>query len=235
MSPQTWQQYQEDTAAFFRELGMDAHVGQTLTGVRTSHAVDVAVRGHHVGFDTLWIVECKHWATPVSKLHVLALREIVTDLGADRGLLMAENGYQSGAFEAARLTNVRLTSLAQLRVDASHDVLMMRVGELQDRVDDYRRRYWHMTKEFRIAHGLRPPVPVSGYSAIMVMDACHSLLAAAARGRHPSDPDLATTVAFADVLSEPFTLGGVVATVEKTLAEVQAKLVAAEGAPGWPG
>jgi hypothetical protein len=35
--------------------------------------------------DIVWIVECKHWKTAVSKLHVLDLREIVSDIGADRG------------------------------------------------------------------------------------------------------------------------------------------------------
>jgi hypothetical protein len=37
---------------------------------------------------------------------VLALRQIVTDVGADRGILLSEKGFQSGAVEAATLTNV---------------------------------------------------------------------------------------------------------------------------------
>src|SRR5215469_13423487 len=35
------------------------------------------------------------------KLHVLALREIVTDFGTDRGILVSESGFQAGAVEAA--------------------------------------------------------------------------------------------------------------------------------------
>uniref|UniRef100_UPI00214D0BDC restriction endonuclease n=1 Tax=Klebsiella pneumoniae TaxID=573 RepID=UPI00214D0BDC len=42
--------------------------------------------------DIIWLVECKHWKNPVSKLHVLALREIVTEIGADRGILLSESG-----------------------------------------------------------------------------------------------------------------------------------------------
>ncbi len=41
---------------------------------------DVVVRSKHVGFEILWLVECKHWKSPVTKLHVLGLREIVNDL-----------------------------------------------------------------------------------------------------------------------------------------------------------
>jgi restriction endonuclease len=114
-----WSDYQEEVAKFFRSIGLQADTNVTLKGVRTSHDIDVVVRSNHVGFDLLWLVECKHWKTAVSKLHVLALREIVSDLGADRGILMAESGFQSGAQEAARLTNVQLTSLAELKVTAS--------------------------------------------------------------------------------------------------------------------
>lgn len=77
-----WREYQEETAEFFRSLGLTAETDVTLTGVRTTHDVDVVVRSKHVGFEVLWLVECKHWKSPVTKLHVLGLREIVSDLGA---------------------------------------------------------------------------------------------------------------------------------------------------------
>src|SRR5690349_4327718 len=85
-----WKDYQQEAAEFFRSLGMSAHVDVTLQGARTTHDVDVVVRSKHIGFEVLWLVECKHWKSPVSKLHVLGLREIVSDLGADRGILLCE-------------------------------------------------------------------------------------------------------------------------------------------------
>src|SRR5229473_2440209 len=110
-----WKEYQEEAAAFFRTLGLEARTDVSLRGVRTNHDVDVLVQSHHIGFDVTWIIECKYWKNPVSKLHVLALREIVTDLGADRGILLSEGGFQSGAIEAATLTNVHVTSLLDVR------------------------------------------------------------------------------------------------------------------------
>lgn len=89
-----WQNYQEQAAAFFRSLGMDAKTDVTVQGIRTTHDVDVLVKSRHVGFDVTWIVECKCWQNPVNKLHVLALREIVADTGADRGILLSERGFQ---------------------------------------------------------------------------------------------------------------------------------------------
>ena len=150
----TWQEYQEEAAEFFRSIGLEATTNHTVQGVRTKHAIDVYVKSHHVGFDIVWIVECKHWNTPVSKLHVLALREIVAELGVDRGILLCEAGFQSGALEAATLTNVHPTSLATLRGTASAEVTAMRVRELYDRIEACRVRYWDIPKGARIAAGL---------------------------------------------------------------------------------
>lgn len=98
-----WFNYQEEAAAFFRGLGLDAQTNVTVQGVRTQHDIDVLVKMHHVGFDVTWVIECKHWKSKVSKLHVAGLRTIVQEIGADRGILLCEAGFQSGAIEAAQL------------------------------------------------------------------------------------------------------------------------------------
>jgi hypothetical protein len=184
-----WNEYQEECAAFFQSLGLDAQTNVTVRGVRTTHEVDVLVKSHHVGFDITWIVECKHWQRSVSKLHVLALREIVADVGADRGILLSEAGFQSGAIEAATLTNVRVTSLSDLRGTASFEIVSMRLRELFDRVELCRERYWEISKEERIKYGLRPPVGTGGYSSITVMDLARDLLTKAFRGVYPITSD----------------------------------------------
>jgi hypothetical protein len=37
----TWQEYQEEVAAFFRSIGLDATTNHTVQGVRTAHDIDV--------------------------------------------------------------------------------------------------------------------------------------------------------------------------------------------------
>jgi restriction system protein len=159
-----WSGYQEDAAEFFRSLGLEAETNVTIKGVRTSHDIDVLVRSRHAGFDVMWVVECKHWNSRVSKLHVLALREIVSDTGADRGILLAENGFQSGAVEAASLTNVHVTSLANTRVEARSEIASMRLSDLFDRVEHCREQYWSIPKSARIEHGLRAEYYEHDYS-----------------------------------------------------------------------
>lgn len=180
-----WDEYQEETADFFRSIGLEADTNVTLKGVRTSHDIDVVVRSNLFGFDLLWIIECKHWKEAVSKLHVLALREIVTDLGADRGILVSESGFQSGAIEAADLTNVQLATLAELRLSTSNALGMARLRAIHDRVLKSRERYWNLSKSVRIDYGLRPEAPAHGYSADVVLKAIEAALFSAFAQRIP--------------------------------------------------
>jgi hypothetical protein len=180
-----WDDYQEEVASIFRKLGLEAVTNVPLKGVRTSHDIDVVVKSEHVGFNMLWVVECKHWNKPVSKLHVLALREIVSDVGADRGLLMAENGFQSGAHEAAELTTVKLTSLVEVKDSAGYSLGMANLRVLQERTDRCRTRYWDLDKQVRIKYGLRPEVGITGYSGRIIIDIVTEALNAAFRGNFP--------------------------------------------------
>lgn len=221
-----WRQYQEKAAAFFRSLGLEAETDVTVKGIRTTHDVDVVVRSHHVGFDITWLVECKHWKSAVSKLHVLALREIVADTGADRGILLAEAGFQSGALEAASLTNVQLTSLQQLIVSASDDILSMRLRELFDRNDICKERYWKIPKQTRIEYGLRFDVGTWGYSGRQIIIYVADVLSRAFRGQFPvvSEVPLAKTnpeLALPDCFTSP---AEVVAKLEKLVSELESKL-----------
>ncbi len=184
-----WKKYQEDAAAYFRMLGLNAATDVAVKGVRTSHDVDVLVTSHYVGFDITWLVECKHWKTPVNKLHVLALREIVSDVGADRGILLSESGFQSGAIEAANLTNIQLTTIAEARTSAGNSFYAMRLRDLFDRVGVCKDRYWDIPKNERIKHGLRDGGLDGMYSGARVVDMCTDLLTRAFRGIYPFQSD----------------------------------------------
>jgi Restriction endonuclease len=105
-----WRDYQEQTAAVFRRLGFTAEVDYTAEGVRANHDVDVYVTFMQQGIQCVWVIECKLWRARVSKEKVLALKSIVDDLGADRGIIVSEAGFQPGAGDAARGTNITLVT-----------------------------------------------------------------------------------------------------------------------------
>ena len=109
-----WKIYQEKTAELFRSLACEADTEVLICGARGKHKVDILVRFSRFGLQIKWIVECKFWKTAVTKEKVLALRATVEDIGADRGVLMSETGFQSGAIRVSEHTNITLTSLDEL-------------------------------------------------------------------------------------------------------------------------
>lgn len=223
-----WKDYQEDAATFFRTLGLSAETDVRLQGVRTSHDIDVVVKSAHVGFEVTWLVECKLWKTPVRKLHVLGLRQIVLDLGADRGILLSESGFQAGATEAATLTNVQLTSLAALVESTKHDVFAMRLRELFDRVETCSERYWDISKADRIEMDLRPALGGFGYSGDHMIAYCRDLLSQTMRGRYPIALESAQVFAYPHLRRDFAGPDEVVPVLEQLIAELEGRLAGAD-------
>jgi restriction system protein len=224
----TWKNYQEEAASFFRSLGLDAATDVTVTGVRTTHDVDVLVKSRHVGFEITWLVECKFWKTRVSKLHVLALREIVADVGADRGILLAELGFQSGAVEAANLTNVQVTSLAEVSATSMNDIYSMRFRELYNRIEECKDHYWDIPKARRIENGLRPEVGEMDYSGARVVELCSDLLSRAFRGLYPFESELLAARVTPGLPEKFDSPQDVFAVVEPMVVDLEQKLAAYE-------
>jgi hypothetical protein len=129
-----WKQYQEDVASFFRNLGYDASTDLSVEGVRAMHDLDVGVSFTAAGQSVMWVIECKLWKRAVPKERVLTLDGVVRDVGADRGILVAENGYQVGAIRAAEKANITLTSLAQLSEDTEEERTKLQVQSYIDRI-----------------------------------------------------------------------------------------------------
>ena len=135
-----WRQYQEDVSTFFKSLGLDAATDVRLQGTRASHNIDVVVSGVFAGLPLLWIVECKLWNRRVPMEKVLAFRSVVAEVGADRGILVAESGYQPGSLESASSTNIAVTSLAELRMQTEPHLLERALADLLNRHDNLEAR-----------------------------------------------------------------------------------------------
>lgn len=220
-----WKRYQTQASEFFQSIGLRASTDVTLRGVRTEHDIDVVVDIDMAGFAVRWLVECKHWKSAVTKLHVLALREIVADLGADRGILLCEAGFQSGAIEAANLTNVQVTSLAALSASSKEAIYAFRLRELFDRNETCRIRYWDLPKDVRIANGLRFEVGANQmYSGARVVDASGEILAKAFRGGYPIDVDALQRFAIPSLPERLENHAAVVSALTPLLDELEAKL-----------
>jgi hypothetical protein len=177
-----WKDYQEQAAAFFRSLGLIATTEEHLEGVRGTHEVDVVVRQATAGIGQLWIVECKRWKRSINKLHVAALAEIVEDVGADRGILLSESGFQAGAIRMANSRNITLSSISDLEENSEQERTELGLSEL-------RRRCSKLSD--RIDSLLPPDRPISPLSRIETLFLCANIqsskmaLSAAEAGRWP--------------------------------------------------
>jgi len=131
-----WLAYQNEVAEFFRRAGWTVEVEAQVQGVRTRHKIDVWALSRRLGVVIRWVIECKDWNSRVPKEKVLALRTIVDDVGADRGLILNEKGFQAGAIEAAHSANVTVTTLASLREHGEEELWALELAGLHRRAID---------------------------------------------------------------------------------------------------
>jgi hypothetical protein len=136
-----WRQFQEEAASLFHAASCGAKVDMQIEGARGKHKVDVYVTFDKYGIKCSWIIECKFWNRNVTKEKVMVLIEIVSDCGADKGVIISRKGFQSGAIRAAQKTNITLTSLEDLKLYISDETdkleeLQQRLAEVEDRLGD---------------------------------------------------------------------------------------------------
>lgn len=183
----SWYHFQEKICGHFNSLGARAETNVTVKGTRTQHDIDILVESKFLGQNILWIFEAKKWNDRVNKLHVLALRTIVNDIGADRGFIISEKGFQSGAIEAAKDTNISLSTLEQIIEETKHYIQAEAIKAYQKRLDILEIRYWSHSKINRKKYGLRGeiwdfPVNFSGQHLLLT---AHMAIEAAEKDEYP--------------------------------------------------
>jgi restriction system protein len=174
-----WREYQKQAATLFRSLGCRAEVEKIVDGVRGSHEIDVWVTRQIYGLEHHWVVETKHWRRRVAKLHVVALKGIVDDVGADRGILLSSSGFQSGAISMSECSNITLSSLEDMRESIREELERYTLSSLEKKAgmvaDNLHALY---VNESSISEGgffmgkIRPKDGVDGNA---VMNACGRL------------------------------------------------------------
>jgi restriction system protein len=99
-----------------------ALVGQEVTDWRVRHldpvegldgtyVIDVTARFQLAGMEFLVLFECKRHASSVKREHVQVLHAKLRSTGAQKGVVVAASGFQSGALQYARLHGIACVRL----------------------------------------------------------------------------------------------------------------------------
>lgn len=150
-----WYKFQEDICEHFINLGASAKTNVRVEGVRGFSDIDVLVESKYLGTDFKWLVEAKHWKSNVTKEIIHAFFTVLQNTGADRGFIISKNGFQSGAIEATKHTNISLYTFEEFKKKTSHLVQSNVLKSLLNRAILTSVRYWGHTKKTRIKYELR--------------------------------------------------------------------------------
>ena len=201
-----WYRFQETICDHFKSIGARAETNVRVQGTRTTHDIDILVKTKFLGQDLLWIVEAKKWNSKINKLQVLGLRTIVNDVGADKGFIISEKGFQSGAIEAANNSNIKLTNLSQLITETKELIQSEIINSYKKRLYLIEHRYWSHDKKIRIKYGLRGdiwdyPINFSGNNLLLI---AHWIIKAAEKNEYPIDLETHMTEKRGELIANTF-------------------------------
>ncbi|BBX42893.1 hypothetical protein MSIM_43440 [Mycobacterium simiae] len=108
--PGDWVELEDAVASILQECGMRVRQHERLKLLRGHFDADVVADETVEGISNNIICECKFWSTNIPAEKVRSFRVAVDETGANRGYVISRNGFQSGAVEAARATNVELVT-----------------------------------------------------------------------------------------------------------------------------
>src|ERR1041384_36841 len=109
-APNTWRDLQNCVAQVFSEIGCRVVTDTKVALPRGSVELDVFVLDTMTVPHSNYVCECKNWERRVPKSVVHSFRTVISEIGANRGLLISRRGFQLGARDAAKFTNIDLLS-----------------------------------------------------------------------------------------------------------------------------
>ena len=150
-----WYVFQETIKNYFLSLGLYAETNKTIKGIRTEHDIDVDIDFSFIGLETVWLIETKCWNKKVDKNTVSAFMHRVGEAGADKGIIVSKEGFQAGADEAVKNSNILLRTFEELKKETERYSLTNILSPYEKRFKILEARYWSHSKKIRQKYNLR--------------------------------------------------------------------------------
>jgi len=139
--PTNWRDLQNKVAKVFSDLGYESEVEKDIITVRGKVNIDVYAENKKEIPKSIVLGECKHWSKCVPKSIVHSFRTVVSDYGANFGIIISNKGFQSGAYEAAESSNIELLSWQEFQ----ERFLTKWLEKVINDTDKIGRPLWHFT------------------------------------------------------------------------------------------
>lgn len=169
-----WYKFQEEIKEHFESLGAIATTNVTIDGVRGTHDIDILVTPKFFGREITWIIEAKFWKSNVPKEKVMALLSITQDIGADRGFIISNKGFQKGAIKSAQKSNITLANFEEFKNSTKNFLNTEIIKHYEFRFELLHARYWAHPKQVRRDYDLRHDIcwtsPFSGTRLLGVIE-----------------------------------------------------------------
>ena len=201
----SWYKFQEEIKEHFEALGAVAETNVSLSGVRGTHDIDVLVKPKFLGREILWIIEAKNWSSNIPKEKALALLSIVQDVGADRGFLISNGGFQSGAYDSSNNTNITLVNFDEFKESTKEFINVEVIRHYEERFKILKARYWSHPKEIRKDYDLRHDHGYeSPFSGIKLLSVIENVFKGVKERNYPIDTDTCLKVNAGDKSIDDF-------------------------------
>ncbi len=111
-----WRDLQTKVCQLFDEMGYRTDIEKVveLAG-RGKKEVDVYIEDPLASHNQIYLVECKHWERHVHQDVVHGFKTVMEGAGASTGYIVSKRGFQAGAYDAVRYTNIQLLTFEELQ------------------------------------------------------------------------------------------------------------------------
>jgi hypothetical protein len=132
-----WRDLQIRVRDFFQEMGYETEIEKPITKARGETKIDVWIEDPTASVNTTYFVECKLWKRSVPSSVVRDFRSTMSDAGANTGFIIARVGFQSGAYDEAKYTNIHLLTWEELQRTYGDEWLRKKCSRIEELCNDW--------------------------------------------------------------------------------------------------
>lgn len=183
-----WRDLQSKVCQLFNEMGYEAETAKKveLAG-RGKKEIDVYVKDPLASHNQIYLIECKHWESNVPQDVVHGFKFVMESAGANTGFIVSKTGFQSGARDAARFTNINLVTFEELQHLYGNEWFRKQKAKLAPLFDRLRSIYEIHFEQFNpaVIHNKMPFNAQGLYSKLCYFHCWIGCLILAISGRFP--------------------------------------------------